>query len=876
MALGNLSIKVNADIGGFTTNMDIASKSAQSSMGASAGSVDDFRASLLQASADMQKAALAMGGNMQAANDAIVSSSEKSVEAIQSISNTADQADFQSMGEKITYAIGAGVGAGVVAAHGAWEKFVEFTKVKAIVVGVAIGAIFAAVGLGAVYTAYKVISGSMGFITGLITGDSYKSESIDALIAANDQVKEIQNSLYLTAQQASATNAAIAAIGVNKQDYISVYEKAKIAMHSNVEELDRLGVKHKDEYELVQSANKVLNQYSEGWDRNQAAEAMGLGTSAQVAAAASVTKEKISEASARLNDYNLGIGEESQAAVKRYEDAMRDFNRETDLTSQGFKRAWADQIMPILTDFAEFFKEGFPFAVNAFRYSMATITSLFYGLKTVVYMVSESIVGSISAIGSALGGVATAGARAMTGDFSGAKDALISGWTDAKTRLGGIGDNIVAQARHNSDAMKQAWAMDDRNAPGIAKAKAGKTWKPADKKEEAAAAGPLDDVAKKVMEGKLKAQEDFIADEKTQLQTRAQFLQNYYASDSISAKDYYTTTQDLIRNNQSVVSDAYDKEIKAIQEYIKFHKTESDKKADIVAAENKITEIRRKKSQEEIATNRDLAMSYMALANERTSIANSLLKADAAENASYQHRTSVLTAFRDAQLQNAIEGNQLLEQENKRHADAMYQMQASNDLQALSQAASVGDQMLSVLKNAGQEKTALFKALFLANKAIAVAEILINTEVGAAKAVGDFGPFGIPMAAMIRGLGYASAGIVAGTAIAQASAEGGYDIPAGVNPVTQLHQKEMVLPAAQADVIRNLAGRSGGGGEGMKLTIVNNTRSPIGQVTEQRISTTERALIIQEAVAAGAAQFDDPNSRTSKAIGRNFSTQRTR
>ncbi|GAA5784704.1 phage tail length tape measure family protein [Chitiniphilus shinanonensis] len=37
------------------------------------------------------------------------------------------------------------------------------------------------------------------------------------------------------------------------------------------------------------------------------------------------------------------------------------------------------------------------------------------------------------------------------------------------------------------------------------------------------------------------------------------------------------------------------------------------------------------------------------------------------------------------------------------------------------------------------------------------------------------------------------------------SAAGGYDIPAGVNPMTQLHEREMVLPAAYADVIRGLA-----------------------------------------------------------------------
>lgn len=41
--------------------------------------------------------------------------------------------------------------------------------------------------------------------------------------------------------------------------------------------------------------------------------------------------------------------------------------------------------------------------------------------------------------------------------------------------------------------------------------------------------------------------------------------------------------------------------------------------------------------------------------------------------------------------------------------------------------------------------------------------------------------------------------------VALASAAGGFDIPAGVNPITQLHQKEMVLPAKHADVIRSLA-----------------------------------------------------------------------
>jgi hypothetical protein len=47
------------------------------------------------------------------------------------------------------------------------------------------------------------------------------------------------------------------------------------------------------------------------------------------------------------------------------------------------------------------------------------------------------------------------------------------------------------------------------------------------------------------------------------------------------------------------------------------------------------------------------------------------------------------------------------------------------------------------------------------------------------------------------------------------SAEGGFDIPAGLNPVTQLHEREMVLPASIAEPLRNnLSGGRGGSGGG--------------------------------------------------------------
>lgn len=67
------------------------------------------------------------------------------------------------------------------------------------------------------------------------------------------------------------------------------------------------------------------------------------------------------------------------------------------------------------------------------------------------------------------------------------------------------------------------------------------------------------------------------------------------------------------------------------------------------------------------------------------------------------------------------------------------------------------------------------------------------------------GPFLAPAVAV--GVGAA----VIGLAGQVHSAAGGFDIPSGVNPMTQLHAQEMVLPADLANRIRGMAG--GGGGD---------------------------------------------------------------
>lgn len=121
------------------------------------------------------------------------------------------------------------------------------------------------------------------------------------------------------------------------------------------------------------------------------------------------------------------------------------------------------------------------------------------------------------------------------------------------------------------------------------------------------------------------------------------------------------------------------------------------------------------------------------------------------------------------------------------------------------------------------------------SKATAISEISANAGIAGAAATAS--------AAAIPVVGWAmapAAGLAASAAamafMPMASARNGFDIPAGVNPITQLHEKEMVLPQAQADAVRSMANGGGGGGN----TIHYNDHS--GRLSQEEIRRNARVI----------------------------------
>lgn len=95
----------------------------------------------------------------------------------------------------------------------------------------------------------------------------------------------------------------------------------------------------------------------------------------------------------------------------------------------------------------------------------------------------------------------------------------------------------------------------------------------------------------------------------------------------------------------------------------------------------------------------------------------------------------------------------------------------------LSMFSSMTGDALGMLEQLGQKGSAAYKVMFLANKAASIAQAIIGTEVAAVQAL-TLGPIvGPPMAMMIRGLGYASVGLIAATALTGMAHDGIDNVP---------------------------------------------------------------------------------------------------
>ncbi|GKX58342.1 tape measure protein [Leminorella grimontii] len=162
-------------------------------------------------------------------------------------------------------------------------------------------------------------------------------------------------------------------------------------------------------------------------------------------------------------------------------------------------------------------------------------------------------------------------------------------------------------------------------------------------------------------------------------------------------------------------------------------------------------------------------------------------------------------------------------------ADRRKDIQMAYTAASLGVISSMTGQMADMMAQMGDKSSAAYKVMFLTSKAASIAQAMISTEVAAAKAL-ELGPImGIPAASLIRGLGYASVGLIASQTIAGMAHDGIDNIPK--EGTWLLDRGERVVDARTNSDLKNFLSNANGS-RGGNITI-NVPVSADGGMNEQ-------------------------------------------
>lgn len=699
MPLANLAININTNVSNHLNAMADVRAVTQASMFKSSEAVSKFQNDFVVSGNTVQNRARQMSADMGDASTKIAAASAVSADSVAQIATSADVSSdavkrlsttMDAAGERIKSAMTPEMSQATSKAKELATEVKDHAERTAIIMGLALVTGVSAVVFSAAYAAYK----SAGFLAGLITGESYKSEEIDMLTKRVDEVKKLREEYQLTTIDATAL------------------------------------------YDAMQRLEETDGE--------------------------KVSQQEIQKSKQRLDDYILGIGTESVQAVERYQTAVREFENENRLMSEGIKRAWADNTMPALTLAAEFFKDGWPVAVRAFRYTLAEITSLAWGLKTSFDVVYDVVKGTVLGIVDGLIAAGKASVLAMTGDIAGARSALVEGWKDIKGQVNKTGQEIVADATRNANAMKLAWGFDNRTSAGL-------VGKPTRKKEaeEEDEYRIIDNYQKYISQ---------LESLNRQISAINPDLSKF---DRESANIYETVLRlatEMPEYNKSwnAWGEAMEHNIKLS---IRYNQIMAEMKTEIRALEDAL-----KDTTGFIAYGKGISQQFGI--KPQSAPAYSLMTGTA-DN--YRNRFSLTGPAQSSMFGGMDETGQ-----TQREKDELLKIEEKYQKELLSLKMEAAAQSLDVLRSTSEKGSAIAIAALVAQKALTIAQIMMNSEVAATAALlpppVGLGPIaGQGLAAEIRAMGYISAGIAGAAGAIQLGQEisgrraGGGPVSAGAS-----------------------------------------------------------------------------------------------
>jgi hypothetical protein len=727
-------------------------------------------------------------------------------------------------------------------------------------------------------------------LVSVVGGAAFKA-GIDESRQLTGEALRLANTLGIASDAASALNTALGDIGADSDTYLSAFNHFSRAIKSNEDQLRAMGLQTRDANgnlrdasTLMQEALSDVNEYQRGLDQTTAAMTYFGKSIDDARKLQRLNADVLEEAKQKNEQLGLTITKNNVEATRKYRDAMNDLG---DVLS-ALKKTIGDAVMPIFAEMANWLAAIGPAAVMVLHGAVASLATIFWGLKSAVVAVWETLGAFLYTVTEPFLTFGRAFAALMRGEWTGA----VQEFSGLAGRIGGAWRNAwqaySGDAQKSFEEIKKVWS----DQSGAFTPKSGKKTMPAGGKGDGKASAEPSGVAGweevlnnwKIAYQKLSVEQgSFQQLSKTQ---EAEYWRNVLAYQTLTDKERQAVTAKYVAAEGESQKQRFAAEIATLRASEVEWQNNAERRLEIVrqqsaailavygAESREYQDARRREAETERAVQQQLQALRMGTARQVAD--QRIAEVDMAQRA-YQSVAALHGQTLAEQLQADLQFEQQRYEIRRQYAeqnlagidprrDRVRYAEASNQLLELERQyqgkrqdlilgaqakasepmKSMFDGMQSSLNGSlkgvltgtqswASSMRSLFGAVgdtiveelvtkplaamlvgWIKKRAIAMSEVATNAAVAGSGAAASSAS--IPFVGWLTALP-AMASVFAGVmgmSSSIPSAAAGWDIPSGINPLAQLHEREMVLPAEQADAVRDMAS---GGAAGMNVSI---------------------------------------------------------
>jgi hypothetical protein len=688
----------------------------------------------------------------------------------------------------------------------------------------------------------------------VLAGGAVFKAAVEESVKLTGEANALSKSLGISTDEAGALNIALGDIYSSADDFIGASQQLGRQLRTNESALNAMGLKTREsngEYrnmkDLMMDSIKVLAGYKEGTDRNLAAQTLFGKGAGEVGKFLKLNNEVIEEARKKQEALGLTIGVENVEAAKAYKASMNDVG---DVMS-AFKKAIGDAVMPVLTKLGDWFSSIGPAAVVVIKGTIGGLVSLFWGLKFAGEAVWNGIAFVVETATVKILRFADTVGHALSLDFDGARDA----WNRGTEQLEDIADKRLKNVMDSAEETREKlWNLFADPTAKTSTPQGGRGYvEPPDKAKKAKTeADPsyMQYYEAALGERKRLASEENALREYSKAEELA-YWQTLLQYADLSTKDQLAIEKkvsDLIvavRREEAKEKQALDTENATHAEAMALLRVD----AEAAAAEDSLAA---GQINAQARAELEIQFEQRRLEIQRAALQERLALAEQDPNTSPAERARLQHAIEKLEMQHGIKlvglQRKVAQEQGRIWDDLTSRMSGLWDkgVQAIMNGTfrwrnafkAIGSELVgwfaqSVVGNFVKEwllgkakQLAITMGFLSAEKTAQVAgsQATIATKTteattvaganaveagtGAAGAMASI-PFIGPVLALAAMASVFAAVSSMGSKVKSASR--GFDIPRGLNPMTQLHEEEMVLPSQYANVIRGMASGDGGG-----------------------------------------------------------------